>query len=156
MSYFAVNMDKLVYNIIHMTNQPDNVKRTLLAKLVNSVGLGNFRALEKVDVLAVFDICLSVATSSDSEGTAQLAVFAFRNWAGLYKAYLKEYLTPERVTAVLASQSNAFVLLGWLKEVLCHLAEDTDVMCTLAPVSICFSCIIMHIVCILLLSCCFH
>lgn len=127
-------MDKIVYSIIHL-NQPENVRKVLLTKVVNSPSLRATRNLEKADVLAVFDICLSVATSSDNEGTAQMAVFAFRNWAGQYKTYLKEYLTPERVTAVLASLSNATVLLVWLKEALCHLSEDADVMGTLAPVS---------------------
>lgn len=126
-------MDKFVYSIIHM-NWPDSAKKTLLVRLFNSPNVKNTRQ-EKADVVAVFDVCLSVATSSDNEGTAQLAVFAFKNWAGQCKTYLKEYLTPERVTAVLASQSNATVILVWLKDSLCHLSEDTDVTCTLAPVS---------------------
>ncbi|KAG7155081.1 Ubiquitin carboxyl-terminal hydrolase 38-like [Homarus americanus] len=127
-------MDKIVYSIIHMPNQPENVKRTLLVKLVHTPNLKSTRTLEKADITSIFDTCVSILTSSENEVTAQLAVFAFTNWAGQYKIHLKEYITPERVTSILASQTNATLVLVWLKEALCHLTEDADTMGTLAPV----------------------
>ncbi|XP_071553008.1 LOW QUALITY PROTEIN: uncharacterized protein [Panulirus ornatus] len=128
-------MDKIVFNIILMPSQPENVKRTILVKLVHSPYIKSTKTLEKVDVTAIFDTCLSIATTSENEGTAQLAVFAFSIWAGQYKTHLKEYLTPERVTDILKVKTNATVVLVFLKEALCHFEmDDTDVMCTLAPI----------------------
>ncbi|XP_045582441.2 ubiquitin carboxyl-terminal hydrolase 38 isoform X1 [Procambarus clarkii] len=127
-------MDKIVYSIIHMPNQSDHVKRALLAKLVHTPNLKTTRTLEKVDVISIFDTCVEILTLSENEGTAQLAVFAFSNWAGQYKSYLRDYITPERVTNILSSQNNVTLLLVWLKEALCHLTEDADVLCTLTQV----------------------
>ncbi|MPC14436.1 Ubiquitin carboxyl-terminal hydrolase 38 [Portunus trituberculatus] len=126
------NMDKLVSDIIHMSNQPDNIKKALLIKLAHSPRVNMSRTvLEKANIMAIFDTCVNIATTSENEGP--LAVFAFSHWASQYKACLKEYLTPERVTGILACQTNATVIIAWLKEALCHLTEDTDVLCTLAP-----------------------
>ncbi|KAK8390902.1 hypothetical protein O3P69_016929 [Scylla paramamosain] len=126
-------MDKLVSDIIHMPNQPDNIKKALLIKLAHSPRVNMSRTvLEKANIMAIFDTCVNIATTSENEGP--LAVFAFSHWASQYKACLKEYLTPERVTGILACQTNATVVIAWLKEALCHLTEDTDVLCTLAPV----------------------
>lgn len=128
-------MEKIVYNIILMPSQPENVKRALLVKLVHAPNIKSNKSLEKVDITAIFDTCLGLAISCENEGIAQLAVFAFSNWAGQYKTHLKEYLTPERATNILAVQANPTVVLVWLKEALWHLMDDIDVMCTLAPVS---------------------
>lgn len=128
-------MDKLVSNIIHMPNKPDNIKKALLIKLAHSPRMNMSRTvLEKANIMAIFDTCVNIATTSENEGP--LAVFAFSHWASQYKACLKEYLTPERVTGILACEtSSSTVVIAWLKEALCHLTEDTDVLCTLAPVS---------------------
>ncbi|XP_066976948.1 ubiquitin carboxyl-terminal hydrolase 38-like isoform X2 [Macrobrachium rosenbergii] len=127
-------IDRIVYTIIHMPNYTENKKKSLLVKLVHSPSLKNGGTLEQSDVVAVFDTCISIITTEDNEGAAQLAVFAFNTWAGQHKNYLKEYLTPEKVSYILSGQTNNVMVIGWLKETLCHLIKDADTICTLGPI----------------------
>lgn len=127
-------MDKIVYSIVHMPNQPDNFKKALLVKLVHSTTLKTSKPVEQADANAIFDCCINILTTTESDGAAQLAVFAFSSWAGQYKAYLKEYLTTERFTSVMSSRRNVIPLLSWLKEALCHLSEETHVITAAAPI----------------------
>ncbi|XP_042876347.1 ubiquitin carboxyl-terminal hydrolase 38-like isoform X2 [Penaeus japonicus] len=127
-------MDKIVYSIVHMPNQPDNFKKALLVKLVHSTTLKTSKAVEQADANAIFDCCINILTTTESDGAAQLAVFAFSSWAGQYKDYLKEYLTTERFTSIMSSRRNVIPLLSWLKEALCHLAEETPVVTASAQI----------------------
>ena len=127
-------IDRIVYTIIHMPNYTESKKKSLLMKLVHSPTLKSGKTLEQSDVMAVFDTCISIITTEENEGTAHLATFAFSNWAAQYKECLKEYLTPEKVTNILGGQINNVILIVWLKETLSLLVEETDTLCTLAPI----------------------
>ncbi|KAK7063182.1 hypothetical protein SK128_006534 [Halocaridina rubra] len=127
-------IDRIVYTIIHMPNYTESKKKSLLVKLVHSPSLKSGKPLEQADIEAVFDTCLSIVTTEENDSLAQLAVFAFNNWAEQYKTCLKEYLTPDKMSNVLASQVNVIYIIVWLKEMLHHLMEDADVMCTIAPI----------------------
>ncbi|KAK4310617.1 hypothetical protein Pmani_017827 [Petrolisthes manimaculis] len=128
-------MDKVVYNIIHLANITENNKKVLLLKVVQSsvTPTSTLPPPQDKEVVAIFDTCLSLATTSPTEGS--LATYAFGIWAERYKSVLRKYLTAEKVSELLAHRNtNPVLLVAWLRDILDHVTEEHAIMASLVPV----------------------
>ncbi|CAL4075664.1 unnamed protein product, partial [Meganyctiphanes norvegica] len=127
-----VVMDKIIQSIINV-DQPDNVKRALLAKVQASVAKTP-KVEDVANVTLVFDTCLCVIINTENENKANLALFAFSLWAKQNKSHLKDYLTLDKLTNVLDERPNVghIIIISWLKESLSILADDTNFTCSIS------------------------
>ncbi|XP_076056020.1 ubiquitin carboxyl-terminal hydrolase 38-like isoform X2 [Oratosquilla oratoria] len=128
-------MDKLIHGVIFSPHST-NFKRTILVKLTQQTAAQTNPPPTPTTVKAIFDICVSIISSSNNESTADLALLVFSGWAGFHKGLLLEYLTPEMVLGSLADSSgtSATFVLRWLTEVLRQVRDNAEITANLTPV----------------------